>query len=727
MKQRKKEHQKTVFGRVHSIRRGGAYLILDSGEADAFIPENAMNGGMNGDLVTAAVTGCRYDGVVEARVISVEERAHTKLVGMVEHGKLIPDDHRLPEMTLLYDKGQAQTPDGMKAVATITSYPAGRAPLMGRVSEVLGKAGDPGVDIMSAIRRHGIREVFPEEAVLAANDLPQQVEQNQLAGRLDLRDTMTFTIDGAHSKDFDDAVSVTKLPNGNLELGVHIADVSAYVKENDPLDREARLRGTSVYFADRVIPMLPEALSNGICSLNEGVDRLTLSCIMEVDGVGEVRNSKLVESVIRSHHRLVYDDVSALLTWDGTRCEMEGYDKARIDELTTRYSDVLESLQLLSKLQVTLSAKRRMMGSVDFDLPESEIILDDRGRCVGLKRAKRGIANRIIEECMLLCNQVVAQTLHANNAPCLYRVHEPPDSDRLRELNVFLGTLGYGVRHVQGPKPRDIQVVLARAEGTNEEGLIGKLMLRSMKKARYDGECLGHFGLAFSEYCHFTSPIRRYPDLFVHRAVKLLIKGELEGTAAQRLSRQLKSLGESTSAAERSAMEAERDVDVLKKCEYMDTCIGETYTGLVSGVMPYGIYVELPNTAEGLVRLAAFDDDFYIAEPKLYRIIGRSHGRIIRLGDPIEVTVQGVDFGVPAIDFIPQTRYHNQSIYNTEKSAVKAGKAEAGKNKRRAGDKDKNRASTRSSSRTSKLKRGGKSHATRNGRKAPGSKPKSKT
>ena len=721
MERRRIQTEHMLTGRIRGTLRGSAYLISEEQGDDAFIPADALRGAMDGDIVTARVTGTRFDGAREAAVVSVETRARTQMVGTVERGALVADERRLPNMTLCAEKGESRIPDGMKVVAQITQYGDGRRPLTGRVSERLGMAGDPGVDVMSVIRRCGIRELFPEQALEAARKVPQQVQESELAGRLDLRGAVTFTIDGRGSKDFDDAVSATRLANGNIELGVHIADVTAYVRAAGALDREAQLRGTSVYFADRVIPMLPEELSNGICSLNEGADRLTLSCIMEVDGAGTVVQSKLAESVICSRHRLVYDDVSAMLDWEKQAGEMPDYDAELVATLRERYADVREPLALLRELQGVLYEKRARRGSIDFDVPESEITLDASGRAVGLTRARRGIANRIIEECMLLCNEVVAHTLHAVQAPFLYRVHGVPDGDRLRELNTFLGTMGYSVKHAADPSPRDVQATQRAAAGTPEEGLINRLLLRSMQKARYDAECLGHFGLAAKEYCHFTSPIRRYPDLFIHRVIKFFLHGRLSGERRERLIAQAKKLALSTSAAEQSAMEAERAVENLKKCEYMRAQIGARYDGIVSGVTQNGLYVELQNTAEGFVRLAAFTDDFYLAEPKQYRVTGRSHGRVIRLGDPLAITVQAVNLELAAIDFTPETRYHNQSIYN---SAGKSAQREPGRKK--PGEKRRGGKRRESKKETNAGKRGGKRHATHKGRQAARTKPKSK-
>lgn len=701
-----------LTGRIQGTLRGGAYLLDDAGGADRFIPAEYLHGALDGDRVRAKSVEARFADAPSAEVVAVETRAHTQLVGTVHRDVVTPDERRLPGLTLIYAKGEARVPDGTKVVADITRYAEGTRPMLGRVQEVLGNAGDPGVTVLSVIRRYGIRETFPDNVRAAASRIPQTVTQTDLAGRLDLRDWTTFTIDGAHSKDFDDAVSATRLENGNIELGVHIADVTAYVRASGVLDCEASKRGTSVYFADRVIPMLPEALSNGICSLNEGVDRLTLSCIMEFDSDGSVLRYRIQPSVICSKYRLVYDDVSAML--DEAHAP-EDYDGEQIAALRTRYRDVLETLELLQQLQGTLAQARAKRGSIDFDVPESAFTFDDAGHAVGLMRAKRGIADKIIEECMLVCNETVARAMQQAGAPILYRVHGAPDADRMRELNGFLGTLGYAIPHVSQITPNDVRTVLRKAQGTPEEGIVARLLLRSMQKARYSAVCEGHFGLAAKEYCHFTSPIRRYPDLFTHRVIKLWLAGKLTGAKAEQLAAQVKPLALTTSASERTAMEAERAVDDRKRCEYMQSRIGETFCGVVSGVTNYGLYVELPNTAEGLVRLQTLDDDYYVAEPKQYRAVGRSHGRVIRLGDTLEVTVQGVDLAVPTLDFTVQNQYHKQETRG------RAPGEKAGKKHDRTGESGVERHGG-----PTKAKRGGKEHAARKGRKATLTKPKSK-
>ncbi len=646
-------------GRMQGNARGYGFVIPEDGSQDLYIAAEAMHGAMHGDTVYAKPVAQRYGNSdrVEGEVIAVICRKYRTVVGTYLSGYVVPDERRI-SCDLLVQKGGKSVPQGVKVVAKITAYPDGRKPLAGVVTEVLGKPGDQGVDVMSVIRRLGIRETFPRQVIDEAAAMPRVVTDEEIAGREDWRDRQVVTIDGRDSKDFDDAVSIERLKNGNWVLGVHIADVTQYVKKGAPLDKEARIRGTSVYFADRVIPMLPEQLSNGICSLNEGVNRLTLSCVMEVNSEGRVVSHRIVETVIRSLHRLVYDDVSALLAGDEAQLQ--------------KYSDIAPMLRELEALQKVLYQKRMARGSIDFELAESNIVLNEQGQAVDLKKAERGIANRIIEECMLLANETVAAHMNQAKLPYIYRVHETPDPEKMRELNVFLHSLGYGMALNGAVRPAVLQKAVESSKGSEEEAIVGRLILRSMQKARYCEECLGHFGLACRNYTHFTSPIRRYPDLVGHRILKQMLHGALDIRQQKRWQILLPEIATETSEKERSAMEAERAVDDLKKCEYMASKVGEEYHGVISGVLSFGMFVELSNTAEGLVRMQSLNDDYYELDEKNYRLVGRRTGRIYRLGDPVTVRVAAVDLPTTSIDLELKTDYDNITIYNLQKPRDKA-------------------------------------------------------
>ena len=630
-------------GRLQGHARGFGFFLPAAGGQDAFIPADAMHGAMHGDTVWVRYTDqVSRNGSPEAEVALISQRAYTQIVGTFEQdGKLggfvIPDDARLPmDMVIPRDRTQKAVA-GDKVVASILDYPDGRRPMRGAIIEVLGNKDTVGTDVLSIIRQFQLPETFSKAAARQARAMNKEVAEDERITRESLVDKMIFTIDGADAKDFDDAISLEILKNGNLYLGVHIADVSQYVKEGSALDHDALERGTSVYLADRVIPMLPVELSNGICSLNPNVDRLTLSCFMEIDAGGRVLRHRLAETVIRSKHRLVYEDITKLLQGDAA--------------LQKKYADILPMLRDLEALCGMLNARRVKRGSIDFDLAEANIRLDADGRPTDIEKADRGIANRIIEECMLIANETVAQHMYDLKSPFLYRVHEVPDKEKLTELNAFLQTLGYGIRNLRDVQPRAIQKVLDAAHGTPEESIVSKVVLRSMQKARYSEACLGHFGLAAARYCHFTSPIRRYPDLIGHRIIKMMLHGELNEKQANRLNDMLPGVAEHCSRRERVAMEAERAVDELKKCEYMKERIGESFAGVIAGVVSFGFFVELDNTVEGLVRASTLDDDYYIYDEKGYRLVGRSHGRVYRLGDTVNIRVAAVHMDSRNIDF----------------------------------------------------------------------------
>ena len=459
-------------------------------------------------------------------------------------------------------------------------------------------------------------------------------------GREDLRDLLTITIDGADAKDLDDAVSLKRLGNGNFELGVHIADVSHYVRENTALDKEAYARGTSVYLVDRVIPMLPHKLSNGICSLNPHVDRLALSCLMEVNGRGEVVSHRILESIINSDYRMTYTAVREILE-DGTPALLE------------QYAEILPMLEDMEELRQILGEKRRKRGSVNFDLPESKIILDENGKPIDIKPYEKSIATNMIEEFMLVCNETIAENSFWQEMPFMYRSHQEPDEDKLEKMEQFLRGFGYYLRKKDGEiHPRELQKVLQKAEETDEERIITRMVLRSMMQARYTAENGGHFGLAAKYYCHFTSPIRRYPDLEIHRMIKKMLHGELDEKASAYYRRKMPDWAKHCSKQERVAEDAERDTDALKKVEFMEDKVGQIYEGIISGVTNWGIYVELPNTIEGMVALSQMDDDYYEFDEKKMLVFGKRTKKSYRLGDKVVVSVAKVDRMMGTIDFV---------------------------------------------------------------------------
>lgn len=633
-----------IYGRIQGHSRGYGFFLPEDGSEDAFIPADAMHGAMHGDKVWARLTEqVSRNGSPEAEVALIAVRAYKRIVGAFEEDRsgayIVPDDHRIAEDMLVLDADINGAKMGDKVVAEILSYSDGRRPMIGRVTEILGNRHDAGTDVLSIVRQYDLPETFSKAAIRQAKAC-KAPDADAILRREDLRGMDIITIDGADAKDLDDAVSLMTLSGGNLLLGVHIADVSHYVAEGTQLDREARERGTSVYLLDRVLPMLPPKISNGVCSLNPGENKLTLSCIMEVTPDGRVVDHRLAETVIRSRHRMAYTDVNAILAGD--------------EALSEKYADILPMLKSMDALREKLYEKRVKRGSIDFDLDEADIRLDEHGHPVDVRAKERGNAERLIEEFMLLANETVAQHLFDLEQPCMYRVHEKPDREKIEELNAFLQTLGLGFKSLKEVQPRTLQKIIHSAKDTPEENIVGRVTLRSLKKARYSEQCLGHFGLATKYYCHFTSPIRRYPDLTVHRIVKLLLHGKLDETQSAVLAERLPEVAKACSERERIAMEAERAVDDLKKCQYMQNRIGTVQQGVISGMAGFGFFVELPNTVEGVVRLMTLQDDHYILEEKNHRMVGRNTRKVYRLGDPITVRVTGADPEARVVTFEPE-------------------------------------------------------------------------
>ena len=626
--------------------RGFGFVTPDAGGEDIFIPASETMGAMQKDRVLYKVLhkaekGKKADGVI----VRILERGQQRIVGTFEagskgYGFVVADDKKIAKDIFISRENTKGAVTGHKVVVEITDYGEDRRNPEGKVIEILGHINDPGVDILSVIRRYELAVEFPEEVYAEIEHLGTEVAEADKKGREDLRDLLTITIDGADAKDLDDAVSLKRLGNGNFELGVHIADVSHYVRENTALDKEAYARGTSVYLVDRVIPMLPHKLSNGICSLNPHVDRLALSCLMEVNGRGEVVSHRILESVINSDYRMTYTAVREILE-DGTPALLE------------QYAEILPMLEDMEELRQIQGEKRRKRGSVNFDLPESKIILDENGKPIDIKPYEKSIATNMIEEFMLVCNETIAENSFWQEMPFMYRSHQEPDEDKLEKMEQFLRGFGYYLRKKDGEiHPRELQKVLQKAEETDEERIITRMVLRSMMQARYTAENGGHFGLAAKYYCHFTSPIRRYPDLEIHRMIKKMLHGELDEKASAYYRRKMPDWAKHCSKQERVAEDAERDTDALKKVEFMEDKVGQIYEGIISGVTNWGIYVELPNTIEGMVALSQMDDDYYEFDEKKMLVFGKRTKKSYRLGDKVVVSVAKVDRMMGTIDFV---------------------------------------------------------------------------
>ena len=627
-----------ITGKIEIHDRGFGFLIPDiEGIKDLFIAKTNLMGAMNGDRVVAKIikegrNGKRTEGII----INIVERVNKNIVGIYEDNKsfgfVLPEDKRIQNDIFISKKDRNGAKKGQIVMVEITRWPDGkRKNPEGKVVEILGRPGDKGIDIDIIIRKYNLPEDFPPSVLNSALDIEDFITEDEIKGRLDLRNIKMVTIDGEDAKDLDDAVSIERLENGNFKLGVHIADVTHYVKERSVIDKEAFKRATSVYLIDRVIPMLPKKLSNGICSLNPKVDRLTLSCIMEVNRQGKVVNHTIAQSVIKTNERMTYTDVTKILRDNDV-------------ELIERYKDLVDDFKAMEELCKILRKKRLDRGAIDFDFEECKIILDEKGKPIDIKPYERAIANRMIEEFMLLANETVAEHMEKLKVPFVYRIHENPDAEKLEKFKAFIYNLGYNdITWGEEVNPKALQRVLDKFKGENEETIISTLLLRSMMQARYSPECAGHFGLAADYYCHFTSPIRRYPDLQIHRIIKEYLNKELTENRSKKLVSIVDSAAKQSSEMERVAQEAEREVDDLKKAEYMKDRIGEIFEGMISSVTGFGAFVELPNTIEGLVHITSFRDDYYIYDEDRLILIGERNKKIYRLGDKLKVLCSKVD------------------------------------------------------------------------------------
>ena len=624
--------------------RGFGFVTVEGQEEDIFIPAEKTGGAMNGDRVQVAreetgPKGKRPEGVI----LKILERANETVIGYYQknknYGFVLPDNQKLSQDIFIPQGKDMGAVTGHKVVVKITDFGGERRKPEGIVTEIIGHVNDPGTDIASIIKAYGLPEEFPQEVMREAGLMPGRVDERETEGRLDLRRLQTVTIDGEDAKDLDDAITISKEGDGRYTLGVHIADVTHYVREGKPLDEEALKRGTSVYLVDRVIPMLPHKLSNGICSLNAGEDRLALSCIMDIDDRGNVLGHRVAETVIRVDRRMTYTAVNAIVT---------DRDQAVMEE----YQDFVAMFDTMKELADILRAKRRQRGSIDFDFPESKIVLDDKGRPVDIRPYERNAATRIIEDFMLMANETVAEDYFWQELPFVYRTHEYPNPEKMKRLGTFINNFGYAIRTQNGEvHPKEIQKLLDRIQGTDEEALISRLTLRSMRQARYGTVCTGHYGLAANYYTHFTSPIRRYPDLQIHRIIKENLRTGLSQKRISHYDRILPQVAKQCSAMERRADEAERETDKFKKCQYMSGHIGEAFEGAISGVTGWGLYVELPNTVEGLIHISELKGDYFIFDEERMELMGERTNVRYKLGQKVRVLVKGCDKLTRTIDF----------------------------------------------------------------------------
>ncbi len=642
VKEGKKQVEELLEGTFLQTAKGFGFVQVEGMEEDFYIREDDTLDAFHMDRVQIRVKPEKTGTRKEAVVLQILGHTIVEVVGTYEasqnFGFVIPDNARITQDIFIPREHTKGAQDGDKVVAKLISYGKERKSPEGRITEILGAKGEVGIDVLSIARGYELPMEFPMKAANQAERVPEYVLESDFQGRLDLRDWTVVTIDGEDAKDLDDGISLTK--EGNIyHLGVHIADVTNYVQGNSALDREALRRGTSVYLVDRVIPMLPKRLSNGICSLNQGEDRLALSCLMDIDTDGKMLKYQIAETVICVDRRMTYTAVKNILEGD--------------KELRSEYQDFVPMFHHMKDLSQILREKRSKRGSIDFDFPESKVYLDEKGFPIEIKAYEQNVATRIIEDFMLIANETVAREYCEREIPFLYRTHENPDADRMENVLTFIRNQHITVhKKNQEITPFEVQEILSSIEGDPKEPMISRLLLRSMKQAKYTTGCSGHFGLAAKYYCHFTSPIRRYPDLQIHRIIKDDLRGRMNEEKKLHYVHILDEVAEKTSMLERRAEEVERETVKLKKAEYMEARIGQEFDGIVSGVTGWGIYVELPNTVEGLVHVTSLVDDYYIFDEDNYQLVGEQFKRAFRLGDEVRIRVAEVDLATKTIDFV---------------------------------------------------------------------------
>lgn len=638
----KKTEDVSLVGTFIGNPKGFGFVEIEGREDDIYIPESAVGGAVHKDTVQLELIPGKSGKRQEGSVIKVLAHDIKEVVGTFQKSKnfgfVVADNLKFTKDIFIPMERSKGAVEGHKVVVEITDYGTATKNPEGKVKEILGHINDPGTDILSIVYAYELPTEFPERVLNQAERMADEVELADMEGRMDIRDWQMVTIDGEDAKDLDDAISLSK--EGDIyRLGVHIADVTNYVQEKSALDREAIKRGTSVYLVDRVIPMLPHKLSNGICSLNQGVDRLALSCMMDIDQKGNVIGHKIAETVICVDRRMTYTSVKKILTEQ---------DESEIKE----YEELVPMFQMMETLATLLRNKRRQRGSIDFDFPETKIILDKEGKPTEIRPYDRNVATNIIEDFMLLANETVAEDYFWQELPFVYRTHDTPDPEKIEKLALFINSFGYGIKNGKSEiHPKELQKLLARIADSPEEDLISRLTLRSMKQAKYTTECTGHFGLAAQYYCHFTSPIRRYPDLQIHRIIKDNLRGRMNDSRVKHYVGILDSVAEQSSKMERRADEAERETDKLKKVEYMTAHLGESFEGIISGITAWGLYVELPNTIEGMIHVTRLYDDRYYYKEETYEMFGVETGKVYKLGQKLKVRAVECDKQRRTIDF----------------------------------------------------------------------------
>lgn len=646
-KNRYRVSEKTYYeGYFRKNARGYGFVRIEGQEDEIFIAkENSLNA-LNGDHVLIEITEEKNKiKSAEGKVVRILKREKDTLVGTFQNSKIfgfvVPDDKNFGTDIFISKKNFGKAKNNQKVLVKITKYPQNGKKAEGKIVEVLGNMNDAGVDMLSIIKEYKLPAKFSEQVKEEAIKCGNEINRSEINKRVDLRDKKIFTIDGEDAKDLDDAVRVEKLKNGNYKLEVHIADVSYYVKENSLLDQEALIRGTSIYMLGNVIPMLPKELSNGICSLNAGEDRFTLSCVMEIDTKGNVVSSEIYKGVICVTERMSYTDVQKIL---------DKSDEAVLE----KYSKYIQDFEIMEELAKILKARRIENGYLNLDIPESKIELDIEGKAVKIGKYETTFANEIIEQFMLTANEAVAEKFYWLDAPFIYRVHEEPDIDKVNELNKFLYNFGLKIKaNKDNVYPKEFAKVLEEIKGKEEERVISTLILRTLKLAKYEPENKGHFGIASKYYCHFTSPIRRYPDLFIHRVISKYLENNyiLDDEDIIRLKKQSEDRSKQSSEREKVATEVERDAEKMKKAEYMEDKIGEEYEGIISSITPFGMFVELDNTVEGLVRFENMGDEYFIYNEERKVLIGEKTNKTYKIGDKVDIRVIRASKQLREIDF----------------------------------------------------------------------------
>lgn len=641
------ERMNLVRGILQGSAKGFGFVIPDKPkQADIFIRMDDLKGAMDRDLVLARIHTRKTDSRrPEGEIVRIVKRGRTQIVGTYRQlsshfGFVIPDDRRVNTDIFIPIELRKEATEGQKVVVKLLQFAPGKHAAEGEIVEIIGHKDDPGIDIVSIIRKHGLPEEFPDVVKTEAEATPEKISAEEITERRDLRTRVMVTIDGEDAKDLDDAVSVETLSNGHIRLGVHIADVSYYVQEGSALDREAYERGCSVYLVDRVIPMLPQRLSNGICSLNPQVDRLTMTCDMEIDSQGNVVDHEIYPSVICTNERMTYSDVKKIIV---------DHD----EELIAKYEPLVPHFRTMGELAEILRKKRFERGAIDFNFPEAKVKVDEKGKPIDIVKRPRTEAEQLIEEFMLAANETVAEHFFRLDIPFVYRIHESPDTERLRTFYEFVNTFGYSIKGKPDKiRPRALQNLLAKVKGKTEETVISTVLLRSMKQAKYAAESEGHFGLAAPFYTHFTSPIRRYPDLLIHRIIREVVTtGTLSLERIDQLNAYLPDAAQQSSIRERVAVDAERETVSLKQAEYMVDKVGEEFAGVISSVTNFGIFIELSNTIEGMIHLSYLTDDYYHFDERSYSLIGERTARIFRIGDQVRIRVSQVNLDERKIDF----------------------------------------------------------------------------